>query len=558
MFPLSLVWLLLTTPSDSLALLRQARRAQGAFERSRVQQLPLAPAPPVGRCDERIGRFCYWHEASPDSLPAEPAAVARGRERLLRVLDSAAHGIPGDEWVAGQRVRYLVEAGRLGEALDAARDCRAVRWWCEALEGFAHHVAGDFPGADSAYRSALLEMPADERCRWTDLSAVLAEPLARRYRRLGCGERAALEARIWWLAQPLWARSANDRRTEHFARLTMARLLRRAGSPYGALAGEDLTELIVRYGWPEAWVQATRGSSLGSERSVVGHEREPAYHFLPDAPQVDGAMTRRAADERLTEPRPRERYAPAYAETFTVLEPAFALFRRGESTLVVATYDLTHDSLFRRVTLEAALVLARGEGTSPHVERRAGAGSAGVLVAAAPWRPAALSLELLAAPERRAARARVGTRADSSTEGGIIVSDLLLFDPPDSLPSELDAVVPHARSPAALPRGSRIGLYWEAYGLAAAGEPLSTVVSVARERIGWLGRAAESVGLVSRSRPVRIAWTEQGNPRGGIAARALVVDLAPLGPGRYRIEVAVTAAGRSTASAARAIRITGP
>ncbi len=256
---LSLISLVLTTQSDSAALLRHARRAQAEFERIRVLQLPFASAPPVAECDERIGRFCYWHDASPDSLPAEPAAVGRGRERLLRVLDSAARAMPGDDWLAGQRVRYLVDAGRTGEALAAARDCRAVRWWCEALEGFARHAAGDFPGADSAYRSALLDMPADERCRWTDLSAVLAEPLRRRYRRLACEERAAFEARLWWLAQPLLARSGNDRRTEHFARRTMAHLLRHAASPYGTLGGEDLTELIVRYGWPERWAPGCAG-----------------------------------------------------------------------------------------------------------------------------------------------------------------------------------------------------------------------------------------------------------------------------------------------------------
>ncbi len=554
----SLIVMLLTSPGDSLELLRHARRAQGEFERIRVLQLPVAAELPVGTCQERIGRFCYWHDASPERLPPEPAAVGRGRERLLQVLDGAARAMPGDEWVAGQRVRYLVEAGRPAEGLAAARDCRAERWWCEALEGFARHAAGDFPGADSAYRSALLTMPADERCRWTDLSPVLLEPLRREYRRLSCGERAAFEARLWWLAQPLWARSGNDRRTEHFARRTMAQLLRNAWSPYGALGGEDLTELIVRYGWPEAWSQRARGSSIGSERSVVGHDREPAYHFLPDAAQIGGATPRRPADDRLTDPRPRERYAPSYTATFTALEPAFARFRRGESTLVVAAYDLRRDSLFRDVTLDVALVLARDEGAAPYVVRRAGAEPAGVLVAAAPWGPAVLSLELTATRERRAARARSGWLSQPSTDGDILVSDLLFFDPPDSVSSELEAVLPHVRGPAALPRGSRVGLYWEAYGLAPEGEALATIVSVVPERVGWLRGAAESVGLVSRSRPVQLEWTEQGMPRGGIAARALVVDLSPLGPGRYRIEVAVTAAGRSTASASRAIRIVGP
>jgi hypothetical protein len=474
------------------------------------------------------------------------------------VLDSAAAALPGDEWLAGQRVRYLVEAGRAGEALAAAGFCRAVRWWCAALEGFARHAAGDFPGADSAYRSALHTMPEHERCRWTDLSALLAEPLRRRYRRLACGERAAFEARLWWLAQPLLARSGNDRRTEHFARRTMARLLRHAASPYGALGGEDLTELIVRYGWPEAWAQGARGSSIGSERSVVGHEREPAYRFLPDAVQFDAQTSHRSADGGLADERPRERYAPAYAETFTTLEPAFAQFRRGESTLVVAAYDLTPDSLFRGRPLEVALVLALDERAAVFVERRAGAEPAGVLVATAPRGPAVLSLEITVAAARRAARARIAAQPPPPGEGSVAVSDLLLFDPADSLPSELDLVLPHVRGRGSVPRGSRIGLYWEAYGLAAEGEPLSTAVSVAPERIGWLRRAAESVGLASRSRPVRLEWTEQGTPRGGIAARALVVDLSPLGPGRYRIEVAVTAAGRSTASASRAIRITAP
>jgi len=463
--------------------------------------------------------------------------------------------LPGDDWLAGQRVRYLVEAGRPADALAAARACRAERWWCEALEGFAGHAAGDFSGADSVFRSALFDMPADERCRWTDLSMVLSEPLRRHYRRLPCVERAAFEARLWWLAQPLWSRSGNDRRTEHFARRTMATLLRHSRSPYGSLGGEDLTELIVRYGWPEAWAQVARGSSIGAERSVIGHEREPAYRFLPDAAQFD---SRRTVDESLTDPRPRERYAPTYAATFTVLEPAFAQFRRGESTLVVAAYDVTRDSLFRDVTLDLALVLARDEAAAPYVARRTGAEPAGVLVAAAPWGPAVLSLELLAIRERRAARARIGRLAPPSTAADITVSDLLLFDPPDSVSSELDAVLPHVRGPAPLPRGSRIGLYWEAYGLAPEGEPLATMVSVEPERVGWLRGAFESVGLVSRARPVRLEWTEQGKPQDGIAARALVVDLSPLGPGRYRIELALTAAGRRSASASRSIRITTP
>src|SRR2546426_2125272 len=55
---------------------------------------------------------------------------------------------------------------------------------------FRSHVAGDYAGADSAYRSALRDMPRDERCRWTDVSLLLDGELARRYRRLPCDERS--------------------------------------------------------------------------------------------------------------------------------------------------------------------------------------------------------------------------------------------------------------------------------------------------------------------------------------------------------------------------------
>src|SRR2546426_5521256 len=96
---------------------------------------------------------------------------------------------------------------------------------------FRSHVAGDYAGADSAYRIALRDMPRDERCRWTDVSLLLDGELARRYRRLPCDERGAFEERLWWLAQPLYSLSGNDRRSEHLARATMARIEQDARSP---------------------------------------------------------------------------------------------------------------------------------------------------------------------------------------------------------------------------------------------------------------------------------------------------------------------------------------
>src|SRR5207249_1212141 len=116
-------------------------------------------------------------------------------------------------------------------------------------------------------------MPLDQRCRWTDVSPLLDGELARRYHSLGCADREALAARLWWLAHPLLSLPGNDRRTEHFARITMTRLMQDARTAYGIAWSWDLDELTLRYGWPAWWArEETRPGQLGAETGVIGHE----------------------------------------------------------------------------------------------------------------------------------------------------------------------------------------------------------------------------------------------------------------------------------------------
>src|SRR5437899_9002469 len=49
-----------------------------------------------------------------------------------------------------------------------------------------------------------------------------------------------------------------------------------------------------------------------------------------------------------------EGYAPAYADTFQQLEDQAAMFRRGDSCLVVAAYDLSDYALFGHQAAQAA------------------------------------------------------------------------------------------------------------------------------------------------------------------------------------------------------------
>src|SRR5262249_17729675 len=145
-------------------------------------------------CDLQFADYCH-HFATPDEdAPPEPPGTDQARADLLGALDEGARLLPGDPWIAGQRVRYLVEHARPGAAADAARECRAERWWCMALEGFALHAQEDDGAADRAFAEALAAMPAGERCAWSDLSPLLDDP-SDAYRKLPCEAREAANLR---------------------------------------------------------------------------------------------------------------------------------------------------------------------------------------------------------------------------------------------------------------------------------------------------------------------------------------------------------------------------
>ncbi|HYS68621.1 MAG TPA: hypothetical protein VEM14_00150, partial [Gemmatimonadaceae bacterium] len=128
-----------------------------------------------------VGRFCEWHPNLKDyDVPDEGKDIIRARRQLLRDLGKASDSLPGDDWIMGQRVRYLVESHD-SSAVDVARSCRATKWWCDALLGLAQHVRGDFAGADSAFAAALEGMPTPMRCHWNNLSPLLDDDIRGTY-----------------------------------------------------------------------------------------------------------------------------------------------------------------------------------------------------------------------------------------------------------------------------------------------------------------------------------------------------------------------------------------
>src|SRR5262249_25628305 len=163
----------------------------------------------------------------------------RRRDELIRLLDSTSRVIAGDAWIAGQYVRYLAEAGRTDQAFQfASHDCYASASWCAALAGYAAHVGEKFALADSAYSVALAAMDEAERCRWLDISTLLESDIERRFRDLDCAERERLGRRIFWLGAPMYQVGYTDLRTEHFARLTRARIAEKSANPYSMPWGD--------------------------------------------------------------------------------------------------------------------------------------------------------------------------------------------------------------------------------------------------------------------------------------------------------------------------------
>lgn len=544
-----------------MSLARRARAAQARFEAFRRAHLHRDLADPGDRCDVRVGRFCYWYDPPFEPPPPEDEAVGPARERLLRELAGLARALPGDDWIAGQRVRYLVEAGRADSAVALAARCAGTPWWCGALGGFARHAAGDEPGADSAFARALGEMPEAERCAWTDLSLLLAENDADAYRAIPCAARDWVNRRIWWLADPLYSRPGNEVRTEHYARETMAQMLAGAATAHGLPWGPDLRELTVRYGWPTHWSRPFGRPGRIEDPPVLGHEPSPSFWLLPSPAVLASWADPTAVHWDPEALRPPARYPLPYATGFAPIARAqVARFLHGDTTLTVAAFDLRADSVFAGRPAEVTLAVARDPDSVALSD--SAPGPRGVVMAASPWRPVVTSLEAVGTDTSRVARLRVVTPPDPA---GLVppLSDLLLFAPaepgPDALPESLDAAAAAMLPAPTVSRGGKVGLYWEIYPTAEPGRAVEVGVRVVRDRSRWPAPYPVARPECPAAGPAALTlrWREPPERTRRGPGRSVVLDLGSLRSGRYVVAVEVVAGPDRLGCTSREIAIQG-
>jgi hypothetical protein len=545
-----------TEARDSARAFAAVRTAQSRFESVRRNHLPWTWSGGGGRCDERIGRFCLWHTDGESKWepPPDPVPVQDARASLIARLDTAAAVVPGDPWIAGQRVRYLLEAERADEAVAAARACRgASDGWCDALLGYALHQRGDYAAAENAFDAALRRMPERERERWTDISWLLEPDGLRVYRRLEGEARAEFEATFWWLADPFHMLPGNDRRSEHFARQVFDRMQHRAQGTEGISWGDDLREILTRYGAPAGWERMRSSSPARDRDGILTRYPRGGRHFDPPPRFVEDPFAIPQDGWDLNPTVSRSGYAPAYASPVDELEYQIVTYRRADSLVVVAAVIPPQDSLGVRHESEVAMVLWTDRTAPPLVVRgRAGAEPA-VLTAMVGTEPVLVSLEAMSRESRRGARQRFGLALGPPPAHGLSVSDLLLLDGAEA--ASLEDAAGRALAGHRVRPGQRIGLFWEIYGLSRADLPVAVDIRILPERQGLLRRAAVRIGLARDRSPLAVRWREAPTEPGEVHPRSVVIEVPRVPDGMYRLSVDLTPSGRETIRLERVLEV---
>lgn len=542
----------------------QAQRSQERFENFRRANLMSYNGGSAGQCQERVGRFCYWYdEKSPPPPPERPIVVA-ARLQFVRTLDSLARILPTDEFIAGQRVRYSMEAGLAEPALAAALECRAYGWWCSGLKGLTLHNLGRYAEAEVVWDSTLAKMSTPQRCSWTDISLYLDDDTRRQYSRNACGseQRVAFERRSWWLSRVRYGMRGNDLRSEHFSRLTYAEILRGSTTPYAFGFDEDERELLLRFGWTRAW---TRGPDTPArpgqprQENIIGYEPVPAYRFIPPFHVLTAPVTSDSTDWAVQLPPVVARYHPPYATRLLMLEHQQGLFRRGDTALVVVAYDVRKIERIGNSPIEAALI-ATPTGTPQQLENiQRGASKRGTMMVRAPWGPLLMSAEIAVPAESTLVRARYGIRPPLATGTRVSLSDLLFYEPYGQFPTSIEEALPHAIPTQRLNSGQKLGVFWESYGTNPSGEVITISLTVVpeTEESSAMSRAARRLGLARGSAPVSLTVQDVSTRGSSTSARALELDISTLRRGEYLVQLEVTVAGQYTIRTDRRIVVTG-
>ncbi len=551
---------------DSVSLHKKARSAQASFERRRARELPRVPG--AGRpseCDEIVGRFCVWDVGEGDAPDPEPPAIVAHRLRLLEELRRLHRSIPGDAWILAQRVRYLVEAGQVSGAAALASVCGIdERWKCLAFLGYALHRLDETTEAEEVFSRALELMPAERRREWTGSAWAMEDELLRWI--AAQSDTVLARRRAWLLADPLLSVPGNERWTAHLARWSHALVSRESRSPHQMRWGKDLTEMVVRFGWPIGWERPVRHGWDSRDFSLSGLDRSGSFYSFPRAELLEPLNGEQVQATSISIEHRKSAYMPAYLDALEELRGQAARFWRpyGVAVLVAGgplqelrAHDLVA-SLWAERDGEVVLMQKHANWTALGVRLR------GLVPFARDEGPdsrsrGVIGLEAWSASARRAKRMRVGAALGPVPQGALALSDIALLEPRASLPDSLGNLLPALRTdPAWVEGDGSLGIAFEVYGLRESPGEAEMSVWVESKELGFLRRLGERLRLIERTPMARISWSEGARGEARAVFRALRIDLPDLPPGLYEVGVEVEAHGWSPISRRRSFRVGAP
>ncbi len=545
---------------DSADLHEQARTLQARFERLRIRELPRTLSGGSHECDEIIGRLCVWDDGDDAYTPREESeAIRSARVDFLAALDSLAEAVPGDHWIFGQRIRYLVEADRAKDAEALSVVCRLPeRWRCDAYLGYSRYHLEAIPSAQTAFEEALQAMPADLRTQWTDPGPLLDADLSDWIDLQGDSALAA--AHLWTLADALFLAAGNDRWTGHLSRWVYAMSSDRARNPHGLRWGDDMTEATIRYGWPVAWERSWPRAGQRSF-SVTGRDQPAAARTFPPAAVLDRGEED-AVVWQIPDGHARSTHLPPFLDSIVHLDGQVGRFWRREGVAIAAAWALPENSRLggpepvrENQSLEAGLFVAQAGAVVMDARTVAGARDTVRLSGIAPWSDwGIVSFEVLDADLRRAYRLRTGVGMRRVPPDVLSISDLMLLDD-DVEPANFEEMLAVLRGTSEVAPGNHLGVAFEVYGLGFRSQVVGFNAWVERRGEGILSRAARWLGLTGPNQEVSIGWEEPGPSRPEPLFRSFRIGLPAVEAGDYDIVVEVSVPGRSPLVVRRSFRV---
>lgn len=496
-------------------------------------------------CLAEKGDICFGGDyEDEDCLRPVPCRNPAQMHQFMDGLERAARRRPGDPFAVAQAVYGLARLGDPDRALEVARVCEGVRWWCDLVLGMAYHRSERPLDAEGHFRMGLLGADPELACRLTDITYLLDGRDEETYEHLPCPGpgRTEFDDRFWWLSDPLLTAPGNDRWSEHLTRrfeLLLHERLRDVVEPArwfepGAIDSIlRYVDEVTRRGFPDSFDHTGRWRSDKASR----------YRFTPASLVGDGVQALRY---ELEANRWGEGYTPAEYSPFYSVPGQLARFMDGDSLVLAVSADL------RAAPINPAQI--RFVATSGPAGSFVGLGlPGGDLTPSFTTRFAAVPLVVaIEALDGYDGVSRLREGVMPLDAGPVMLSDPLLVDPtggelPATREEAVDAMLPQPWIASA----NEVIAYWEVYGLRQ-GQPIQVAVAMAREGAGVVTRVFRTLAGRSDTPAPVVSWTEEAS--GPAHPVSLTLDLGALDAGSYDLTIEVTGPDGAAATAIRRFR----